>query len=106
MAELEAHFENDRSFTWRHMLPAGPFVLGRLPGEGNEMWATPWDNFISRKHATLHWQSGRLVVQKLPSAGNPVFLRACRRMNSTSSPPSSSASAIRYSPSSTKGPRS
>src|SRR5437773_8354903 len=75
MAELEAHFENDRSLTWRHMLPAGPFVLGRLPGDGNEMWATPWDNFISRRHATLQWQSGRLLVQKLPSAGNPVFYK-------------------------------
>jgi adenylate cyclase len=75
MAELEAHFENDRSLTWRHMLPAGEFTLGRLPGEGNELWATPWDNFISRKHATLQWQSGRLVVQKLPSAGNPVFYK-------------------------------
>src|SRR5438874_5858341 len=74
MAELEARFETDPSFAWRHALPAGPFVLGRHPGEGDP-WATPWDNFISRKHCTVQWQDGRLLVTKLPSAGNPVFYK-------------------------------
>ena len=31
MAELEARFENDAAFTWRHPLPDTPFTLG-LPG--------------------------------------------------------------------------
>lgn len=71
MAELEAR--NDQGgYSWKKSLPTEPFVLGRHPDDRN--WATEWDNFISRRHATLHFRDGKLSVQKLPTAGNPIFL--------------------------------
>src|SRR5262249_13872747 len=73
MAELEARFETTPSVGWRLTLPGGPVVLGRVPGDGG--WATEWDNFISRQHATLTWEAGRLHVQRKPQAGNPIFFK-------------------------------
>jgi adenylate cyclase len=74
MAELEARFESDPVHGWRKALPAGePVVLGRHPGDGG--WPTEWDNFISRQHATLIWDSGILRVNRRPNAGNPIFFK-------------------------------
>ena len=74
MAELEARFETDPALGWRKPLPVGePFVLGRHPGDGG--WPTEWDNFISRQHATLVWEAGRLHVQRNAKAGNPIFFK-------------------------------
>lgn len=57
---------------WRRPLPSDtPFVLGRMAGD----WATPWDERISRQHVSLRWWDGRLTVQLLPGARNPVFFR-------------------------------
>ena len=70
MAELEAKNEQG-GYGWRKPLPAEPFILGRHPDDKN--WATEWDNFISRRHATLNYKEGKLHVQKLSSAGNPIF---------------------------------
>jgi adenylate cyclase len=55
---------------WQRTLPASPVTLGR--GELCE-WATPWDDSISRMHATLIWQDGKLLVRRNPSARNPLF---------------------------------
>ena len=74
MAELEARYENDPKFGWRRKLPEQPILLGRHPGTPDG-WATEWDNFISRQHVTLQWSSGKLSVQKKPTAGNPVFYK-------------------------------
>ena len=38
-------------------------------------FTVPWDNQISRQHATLHFDGKRLSVCKIPSAGNPIFFR-------------------------------
>src|ERR1043166_2432607 len=58
---------------WRRPLPADRAVtLGR--GQLGE-WAAPWDENISRLHATLRWQDGKLLVQRNPSARNPVLYR-------------------------------
>ena len=46
--------------------------LGRAPANG---WAVEWDRSISREHADLLWQSGRLSVTCLPTAANPIRLR-------------------------------
>jgi adenylate cyclase len=73
MAELEARFESNPAYGWRRALTAEPIVLGRVPGEGG--WATEWDNFISRQHATLVWEGNRLHVQRNPKAGNPIFFK-------------------------------
>lgn len=55
---------------WRRALPATPVTLGR--GDLCE-WATPWDESISRLHATLTWKDGRLLVCRSPQARNPIF---------------------------------
>lgn len=55
---------------WQRTLPARPVTLGR--GELCD-WATPWDDSISRLHATLTWQDGKLLVRRNPSARNPIF---------------------------------
>jgi len=56
---------------WRRPLPPGqPVVLGR--GEGG--WSIKWDGHISRRHCTVTWSEGRLEVEKLPTARNPIFV--------------------------------
>ena len=55
---------------WRRRLPDGQtVVLGRGCGE----FSADWDDRISRRHAELCWQRGRLKVSQLPSARNPIF---------------------------------
>ncbi len=57
---------------WRRTLPDGePVVLGRLVGG----WGVPWDQQVSRRHASLLWTGKRLEVARLPDARNPLFLR-------------------------------
>jgi adenylate cyclase len=56
---------------WRHNLRVGErFVLGRDSGS----WSVPWDEHVSRQHAELCWQNGRLEVSRLKSGRNPIFL--------------------------------
>ncbi len=60
---------------WRRRLPddAAPIVIGRT---GNGIWAVPWDDRISREHATLRLGSdGSVSVEQSPSARNPIFYR-------------------------------
>lgn len=45
-------------------------LLGRAPRSG---WAVPWDRLISREHARLRIDEGRLHVEALETARNPVF---------------------------------
>ena len=47
-------------------------LLGRAPRSG---WAVPWDRLISREHARLRMTEGRLQVDALETARNPIFLR-------------------------------
>ena len=57
---------------WRRALPADKeIVLGRA----SDLWATPWDEHISRRHVVIRWRGGGLEVTKLAEARNPVFLR-------------------------------
>jgi adenylate cyclase len=71
MAELLAQGKNERD-QWRRRLPEDqPVLLGRDVGD----WSVTWDQFISRRHAEVVWTGGRLKVQRLPRARNPVFLR-------------------------------
>ncbi len=58
---------------WRRTLPADKAVtLGR--GELCE-WAAPWERSMSRLHAALRWDDGRLLVRRNPKARNPIFYR-------------------------------
>jgi adenylate cyclase len=57
---------------WRRKLPAGTaVVIGRSAGA----WSVPWDERISRQHVEAAFREGRLHVQVLPDARNPVFFR-------------------------------
>lgn len=70
MPDLIAQGQNPTN-RWRRTLPVGrTIVLGRAAG----VWATPWDDRISRRHAELCWQYGRLSVKRLDEARNPVFV--------------------------------
>ncbi|MDD4267290.1 MAG: adenylate/guanylate cyclase domain-containing protein [Thermoguttaceae bacterium] len=70
MAELIAQGDQ-LSHRWRRTLPEGmPIILGRAG-----QWAVPWDAHISRRHAELRWDGGRLVATQLPDAANPLFFR-------------------------------
>src|SRR5688572_15793617 len=74
MADLIAQGSQPQ-FRWRRRLPPGaPQVLGRA----SHPWSTPWDERISRKHAELTWNEGRLHVRLLPDARNPIFYRGRR----------------------------
>ncbi|MGV3483028.1 MAG: adenylate/guanylate cyclase domain-containing protein, partial [Planctomycetaceae bacterium] len=66
---------------WRRALPLGDpqssVVIGRM---GSGVWAVPWDDRISREHATLQTRSdGSLSVRQSPTARNPIFYRGQRR---------------------------
>ncbi|HQU42765.1 MAG TPA: adenylate/guanylate cyclase domain-containing protein [Pirellulales bacterium] len=70
MADLIAQ-GNEPHQRWRRTLRANQqFVLGRDAG----IYSTPWDAQISRHHASVCWTDGRLHVEKLAEARNPIFL--------------------------------
>jgi adenylate cyclase len=57
---------------WRRMLPVDArLVVGRQAGG----WSTPWDDRISREHASLQWNGKHLSVERLAPAANPVFFQ-------------------------------
>jgi adenylate cyclase len=62
----------DRDHHWRQVLEsARPYVLGR---DGGADLSVPWDGHISRRHARLTVADGRLSVEALAEARNPVFV--------------------------------
>ncbi|HEX4131202.1 MAG TPA: adenylate/guanylate cyclase domain-containing protein [Pirellulales bacterium] len=70
MAELIAQGPNPNE-RWRRMLRTGePVVVGREAG----LWSVGWDAHVSRQHARLTWQGLRLLVERLPTGRNPIFL--------------------------------
>ena len=63
---------------WRRNLPDDrAVVLGRTASG----WSVSWDQGISRRHAELAWNDGRLRVEQLDDARNPIFVRGAE--NST-----------------------
>ncbi len=75
MAELIAQ-RQDSSQILRLILPEGQVVrLGRgpTPESGILGWLIPWDRLISRNHADVVFQNGRLHVRRLPEARNPIY---------------------------------
>ena len=64
---------------WRRPLPKeglGPktVILGRTASG----WAVPWDDRISRNHASLTWNGARLEVTRHIDARNPIFHKGLR----------------------------
>ncbi len=69
MADLIAQGQQPQQ-RWRRSLLLGETItLGRATSD----WECPWDDQLSRLHAELHWQGGRLQVRRLPSGRNPIF---------------------------------
>lgn len=62
---------------WRRELTAErEIVIGRSPGA----WQVDWDDRISRIHARLRCtDSGRVEVERIDSARNPIFFRGQKR---------------------------
>lgn len=55
---------------WRRSLPKHEaIIVGRQSGG----WSVPWDDHISRHHASIEWDGLELIVEKLDSARNPIF---------------------------------
>lgn len=72
MPDLIAQATHSRH-RWRRTFPDSPVRLGR---SGDGAWAVPWDDHISRDHATLRLDAaGSLIVEKIPTARNPIFYR-------------------------------
>ena len=72
MVELVANGP-DGAPRWRRPLPPHPVTLGRLSPKSD--WDCPWDDSISRLHATLTWQQDRLLVRRDPNSRNQVFFQ-------------------------------
>jgi Fe-S-cluster-containing hydrogenase component 2/CRP-like cAMP-binding protein len=56
------------------MVSADPVTIGRAPGEGESM-AVPWDEYVSREHATMWVQGKQLRVTRLGTGKNPITFR-------------------------------
>ncbi|MFV2065498.1 MAG: adenylate/guanylate cyclase domain-containing protein [Pirellulales bacterium] len=68
---------------WRRPLPLDETVqLGREAAD----LTTAWDDQISRVHAKLCYQRGRLVVHKHPDARNAIFFRGSEQETFTLNP--------------------
>jgi adenylate cyclase len=70
----------------RWQLPDRPVTLGRT---ADSEWQVPWDKLVSGLHATLTWQSGRLLVRRrlLPTkTTNPIFYKGAERDEFTIAP--------------------
>jgi adenylate cyclase len=72
MVELVA-FGPDGQPRWRQELPPRPVTLGRLAPSSE--WNCPWDDSVSRLHATLTWEQDRLRVRREPASRNPIYFR-------------------------------
>jgi adenylate cyclase len=71
MADLIAQGHKPSDY-WRRPLPLDqPLILGRDVGG----WDVAWEPFLSRRHAQLLWVDGRLEVEQLPTARNPIFVQ-------------------------------
>jgi len=69
MADLIAQGEKAQQRWRRHLPEDQSVVLGR----GGTAFSADWDDRISRQHAALRWQQGRLQVTRLPEARNAIF---------------------------------
>ncbi len=62
---------------WRRAIPAADVevTLGRT----SEPWTIPWDDRISRSHATMKWNGKALEITRLERARNAIFFRGSQR---------------------------
>src|SRR5262245_10868402 len=57
---------------WRRKLESG---ARQIIGRQAAAWSTPWDDRVSRRHVEIVYEHGRLQVETLEGARNPVFFR-------------------------------
>src|SRR5476651_2087317 len=57
---------------WRKTLTAATVILGRIEKCD---WEAPWDETISRRHASLTWKDNKLHVVRLAESKNPIFFQ-------------------------------
>jgi Fe-S-cluster-containing hydrogenase component 2/CRP-like cAMP-binding protein len=50
-----------------------PVHVGRAPA-ASEALAAPWDEYISREHATMRVEGRQVLVERLPSGKNPLIV--------------------------------
>ncbi len=58
--------------------PERPVRLGRRPSPGDaavDAFEVPWERKLSRNQADLRWARGRLEVERLEEAKNPLFFK-------------------------------
>ena len=61
-----------RENRWRRRVPPGvSIVVGRSAGR----WSAAWDEHVSREHVRILLQNGRLQVEMVATASNPVFFK-------------------------------
>ncbi len=71
MAELVAQGPKPEQH-WRQLVPENqPFTLGKMCPP----FDAKWDDFISRKHATLLYRDGQLQVDRIPTSRNPIYVK-------------------------------
>jgi adenylate cyclase len=68
---------------WRKPLTAATVILGRTEKCD---WEAPWDETISRRHASLTWNDNKLHVVRLPDTINPIYFRGKRANDFTLGP--------------------
>jgi adenylate cyclase len=56
---------------WRKTLSAATVILGRTERCD---WEAPWDETISRRHASLTWKDNKLHVVRLAESKNPIYV--------------------------------
>lgn len=69
-AELIALGKGKQQRWWQSLAEGETVLLGRAPRNG---WSVPWDRLISREHAHLRLVDGKLLVEELETARNPIF---------------------------------
>ncbi len=55
------------------IVSSAPVHVGRAPA-GPESLAAPWDEYISREHATMRVEGRQVLVERLPSGKNPLIV--------------------------------
>jgi adenylate cyclase len=59
--------------------PEKPVRLGRRPSSEGDVLEIPWERKLSKNHLALRFSRGRLDVELLPEAKNPVFFKGEER---------------------------
>ncbi len=55
------------------VVSSAPVHVGRAPA-ASESLAAPWDEYISRDHATMRVEGRQVLVERLPSGKNPLIV--------------------------------